>query len=126
MQPLSTTRLALLIGYGAVLWLGAALLIAALHAAEMLTGLARAWLYLAVIPGTLPFVFIARRIARGQAVLALAIATATATWLDGVALAWWPLLYGADSAAAAAVLLWGAGVGLALAVMLDRSARSTH
>ena len=55
----------------------------------------RILLYALVIPGTFPFVLIARKLARlapDQMAIALAIATAATTLLDGIALAWFPAL----------------------------------
>jgi hypothetical protein len=93
---------------------------------DVYEGSNRIWLYLLVIPGTLPFVPLVRRsagLAPGQHFIAMAVATAVAALLDGVALAWFPWLY-ADTiervAAAGAVILWGAGVGMALGLLVDR------
>ena len=120
MSALPASRLFVAIAFGAVLWLGAALLIATLQAVGAFEGSTRVWLYVGVIPGTLPYVLLARRIANDTLVHFYTMATATATLLDGVALSWFPRLYGADPAVAGAVLLWGVGVGLVLAVVLER------
>jgi len=49
--------------------------------------------------------------------LGSAIATATAIMLDGIALAWFPAIYGpgaAQTAASGAVILWGGFIAIAL------------
>jgi hypothetical protein len=123
---LTSRQLVTLAAMGASLWLVAALLIRVLGPMDVYEGSNRIWLYLLVIPGTLPFVPLVRRsagLAPGQHFIAMAVATAVAALLDGVALAWFPWLY-ADTiervAAAGAVILWGAGVGMALGLLVDR------
>lgn len=111
---------------GAVLWLAAALLLRWLGPMGVHEGSARVILYALVIPGTYPFNLLIRAIARlekGQMVQALALGTAVATLLDGIALAWFPGLYGTGidmHMGAATVILWGAGVGIMLAFWMDR------
>jgi hypothetical protein len=111
---------------GAALWLGAALLLQALAPQGVHQGAARVVMYLAIIPGTWPFVLLLKRVAglaRGQVLPGVAVALMVATLLDGLALAFIPGLYGsslADTAGAGAVILWGAGVFLALAMLADR------
>jgi hypothetical protein len=124
--PLTNRQLAILAAMGAILWFAAAMLIRVLGPMGIYDGSNRLWLYLLVIPGTLPFVMLVRRsagLAPRQHGIGMAVGTASATLLDGVALAWFPGLY-ADTvelvAAAGAVILWGAGVGLVLGLLLDR------
>lgn len=111
---------------GAVLWLAAALLLRWLGPMGIHEGSARVILYALVVPGTYPFNLIIRALARlekGQMVQALALGTAVATLLDGIALAWFPGLYGTGidmHMGAATVILWGAGVGIMLAFWMDR------
>lgn len=81
----------------------------------------RALVYLIVIPGTFPFVLMLERLAglaRLQVFNGVAVATMAAILLDGVAQAWLPSLYGDSAellAGAGAIILWGGGVGVALA-----------
>jgi hypothetical protein len=123
--PLTRRQLLILVAIGAVLWLAFALLIRVLGPLGVFDDSIRPWLYLAVIPGTLPMIPVIRRLAGlapHQNTLAMAVGTASAIMLDGLALSWIPWLY-ADTvelvAAAGAVILWGGGVGLALALLLD-------
>ncbi len=111
---------------GAVLWFAAVLLLRWLGPMGIHDGANRVILYALVVPGTYPFNLLIGRIARlqkGQMVQALALGTAVAMVLDGVALAWAPTLYGATidlHMGAATVILWGAGVGILLAFWMDR------
>lgn len=109
----------MMVVFGAVLWFGAAMLLRTLVPMGALTAEWRMITYGLIIPGTFPFVWLAQRIT-GAALPAVAVATAAATLLDGVALGWFPTLYGTDPLAAAAAILWGGGVGLALAWLIDR------
>jgi len=90
-------------------------------------GMSRVWLYLALIPGTAPFVWAVSRlpfVGRSRIALGYSWATAVAMLFDGVALAWFPGLYGtevAHTAGAGAIILWGAGVGIVLAVLWNRN-----
>lgn len=112
---------------GAILWLLAALILRVIGPMGALDGEARVLAFVVVVPGTMPFVYLLRAVAqlRGDQLLAgTAIATMAATLLDGVALSWVPWLYGAaptQLAGAGATILWGVGVGLALAHAIGRS-----
>lgn len=119
-------QLVILAASGAVLWLVAALALRALAPLGVYDGAARGVLYAVIVPGTLPFVVLLPRVAgmpRAQTVMAVAVALAVALLLDGAALAWAPWLYGttaAQIAGAGATILWGAGVFLALALLVAR------
>jgi hypothetical protein len=61
-------------------------------------------------------------LAPGQIFAGLGISTATAGLCDGIALTWMPSLYGSESGSAllgAGYILWGAGVILFLAYVMD-------
>jgi Family of unknown function (DUF5367) len=87
--------------------------------------------YVAAIPITYGFVFIALRVLRvamADILLPAVIMTATATLLDGLALAWFSRLYADTSTTAhagAAWILWGAGIGLVVALVHGR-VESSH
>jgi hypothetical protein len=124
---MSARQVAVLIGLGAGLWFLAAMILRLVAPMGALDGTARALTYALVIPGTIPAVWLIWKLPglrRDQLALGGAIATATATLLDGVALAWFPGLYAGDVrlvAACGAAILWGAGVGLALTLLLNRA-----
>ena len=122
---LSRRQLGLCALTGAAFWFAAALLCGFLGPRGAYEGVNRIILYLLVILGTVPVVLLVGRIAglaRSQLGLGLAVGTATATLFDGLALAWWPALYGGPPyvAGAGAVILWGAGVGLVLGFWMAR------
>ena len=127
MQPLTSRQNIIMALMGAVLWLAAALLIRALEPLNIFEGGRRVLVYALTIPGTWPFVLLLERLgklARNQVAMGYAVGTASATLLDGLALAWFPSLYGssvAHIAGAGAVILWGAGVGLVLAFIRNRA-----
>lgn len=106
---------------GVILWLAAAMLLRWLIPLGALEGTARYVVYALTIPGTVPFVLGLTRIAglsTAQLVPGYSLATAAALLCDGMAVAWVPVLYGASAdhvRLAAAAILWGAGVGIALA-----------
>lgn len=126
-KPLSTNQVSILIGAGIVLWFAAALLLQALNAAALLGGVATLVVYALVIPGTLPFVLLLSRLARlapPQIVPGYTLATLAALLCDGMAVAFWPALYGANDLQvrlAAGAVIWGAAVGLALAFAVARA-----
>lgn len=123
---LSSSQTLRALAMGAALWLFAALLLRVLGPMGVLDGMARAWLFLAIVPGTVPFVFLFRQVVGlrpGQLFTGFGLGTAMATVLDGLALSWAPWLYGAELsliAGSGATILWGAGVGLFLAHAIDR------
>lgn len=125
-SPLTNRQLTILTLYGVLLWFIAAMLVRVLVPMGALDGWPRALTYALIVPGTVPTIWIMQKIAalaRTQLGVATAVVTATALLLDGVAAAWFPALY-ADSAegvlAGAAVILWGAGVGLVLGIVMGR------
>lgn len=122
-DEISLIQLAIVAAIGAVLWFLAALLIRAVEPIGALEGAGVAILYALIIPGTVPFIPLTRRLAnlrRDQTVYGVAVATGVAGLLDGTALAYFPALYGANTAGAGAAILWGAGVALLLAVVMSR------
>lgn len=124
-ENLTGKQLPILAVYGAVLWFVAAMLVRVLTPMGALTGVWQVVTYALVVPGTVPAIWIARAIAKlahGQTAMGILVVTAVALLLDGLAFAWFPTLYGPDPAqwlAGAAVILWGAGVGLVLAILMN-------
>ena len=129
-QPLTTKQMIILALYGAVLWFLAAMLVRTIGPMGALDGSARIITYALVIPGTIPAIWIGRTmagLARDQTATALIVITATALLLDGIAHAWFPNLYGSDPALivkGAAVIFWGAGVGLVLGLIMNGPTRA--
>ncbi len=125
-EALTPAQMVLLAAFGALLWFAAAMLMRLIGPMGALQGMGRVILYVLVIPATFPFVLIARKLATlrpDQTAHGVTVATAVATLLDGIALAWFPTLYGTDIgqvAAAGAAILWGAGVGLALGLLMNK------
>jgi hypothetical protein len=112
--------------YGTVLWFAAAMLVRTLGPVGAFDGGWGLLTYVLVIPGTIPFILIARPIARlrhDQTATGIATVTATALLLDGIAHAWFPAIYGTDPALivkGAAAIFWGAGVGLVLSLIMNK------
>ena len=125
-RPLSTKQMIILALYGALLWFLAAILVRTIGPMGALDGYARIITYALVIPGTVPAILLGRALAklsRDQTAISLIIITATALLLDGIAHAWFPSLYGSDPALivkGAAVIFWGAGVGLVLGLIMNQ------
>jgi hypothetical protein len=124
-QPLSTQQIIILALYGALLWFIAAILVRTIGPMGALDGSARVITYALVIPGTVPAIWIGRALAklsRDQTAF-----TASALLLDGIAHAWFPDIYGTDPVLrvkGAAVIFWGAGVGLVLGLIMNGAARN--
>lgn len=113
---------------GVVLWFAAAMLLRALEGSAAFEGGNRAFLYAAVVIGTVPFIPMTRIIAGlplDKVGTGVALATASAMLLDGIALAWFPGLYGTTVehiANSGAAILWGAGVAVMLGFGFNRAA----
>ena len=125
--PFDVRQTAILIGVGIVLWFVAAVLLRVLGPMGIYEGSGRIALYTLIIPGTVPFVPLVRRLAgigRDQIALGVSIAMMDAMFCDGIALAWFPELYGSSAehtAGAGAAILWGAAVAIGLGVLFNRS-----
>ena len=129
-RPLTAKQIIILALYGVVLWFLAAMLVRTLGPMDALDGFGRVITYALVIPGTVPAILIGRvlaKLSRDQTAISLIVITATALLLDGVAHAWFPSLYGTDPALivkGAAVIFWGAGVGLVLGLIMNGPERA--
>ena len=129
-QHLTMLQIGMLAVYGAVLWFLAALLVRSVGPMGAFDGISGIITYALVIPGTVPAIIAARPLAklrRDQTLAGIAMVTATALLLDGLAHAWFPSLYGTDPALiikGAAAIFWGAGVGLMLALIMNKGEKS--
>lgn len=123
---LSPKQLAFSVGYGFALWIGAAFLVRTIGPMGAFSGWGLVVSFVLVIPAIVPAVLLTRSIVGGfrdELVLSVAIITAIACLLDGVTFSFFPQIYGAalaDLPAVAGFLLWGGGVGLALAILMGR------
>ncbi|MCU0729815.1 MAG: hypothetical protein MUF41_06930 [Sphingopyxis sp.] len=120
---LSPVQFARCFAAGLALWFVAAMLIRALEPMGALSPDNAMLTYALAVPGTVPVVFLVQwlgGLAASQRAMGMAIGTAAATMADGCALVWLPQLYGANIAAAGAVILWGAGVGMMLGFLFNR------
>ncbi len=133
MLPSITNRLGLtsgqsilLMGIGAALWFLAAIILRIVAPMGALEGSARAITYALIVPGTLPFVWLTQVLAKlrhDQITIGVAFVAATALLIDGVVVAWFPVIYGGtlpQVANCAAAILCGAGVGIVLALIMNK------
>jgi hypothetical protein len=110
--------------YGAVLWFIAAMIVRYIGPMGAFDGTALIVSYALVVPGTVPFILIAQKLIgleKTQIARSVMIITTTALLLDGIALNFFAGLYGSDPAivmAGAALIMWGAGVGLLLGLIM--------
>lgn len=123
---LTHRQTAMLIAIGAALWFLAAVILRIVEPMGALDGSARAVTYALVVPGTAPFVWLTRIVAKlrhDQIFVGIAVATATALLIDGIVVAYFPVIYGGSFTQVtncAAAILWGAGVGLVLAFFFNK------
>jgi hypothetical protein len=118
----------LLVATGAAFWFLAALLLRIIAPMGALEGIMRGVSYALVIPGTFPFVLLARWLVAlrdDQMGIGIAVATMTALLIDGIVVAWFPAVYGGQLPQVtncAAIILWGAGVALLLGFFMNKGA----
>lgn len=118
-----TLKLAII---GAVLWFAAAALLRTIGPSGAFDGNRHILLYALTVPATVPFVWLVQKLVElddNKVAIGYSLATATALLLDGVAVAWFPALYGTESLQvtnSAAAILWGAGVGIFLAFVMNK------
>jgi hypothetical protein len=123
---LTISQTFLLVIIGAALWFLAAVVLHGLAPLGALEGSARAITYALCIPAIWPFVWLVRitvKLRHDKIFTAIAVATATALLIDGIVVAYYPVIYGNTAqqvANCAAAILWGAGVGLVLAFIMNR------
>ena len=124
MRPSSPLPFILL---GIIFWFSAALLVRFIGPYALTPGNPlRLVLFVVAGPITIGFLASAKRVGRmgwHQLLRPTVIMTYTATLLDGVALTWFHTLYSTSYEVAlsgAALILWGAGLGLLLALLLEQ------
>jgi hypothetical protein len=127
--PFTSAQTTKLIVLGVALWFGFAMAIRFIGADNILDGGVRTVATFAILfPLTVPVVAMIRRTAQlspTQLLPGLGLVTMAATLCDGLTFTWFPQLYGVRGAEAlpvSAAILWGAGVGLAVAWVMGRRA----
>lgn len=124
--PISQKQFVLSIVVGAVLWFVAALMLQVMGPMGIYEGPSRFILYALIIPGTVPFLLVGFRIAGlagHQRFVGVSVMLMAAMLLDGIALAWFPALYGGTPAlvaGAGGTILWGAGVAALLGYLMNK------
>ena len=123
---LTSRQSLLLVIIGAMLWFLAAVILRIVAPMGALEGTAHAVTYALIVPGTLPFVLLTRalvKLRRDQTAIGIAVVTATALLIDGIVVAWFPIVYGGalpQVTNCAAAILWGAGIGMVLSFVLNK------
>jgi branched-subunit amino acid transport protein AzlD len=110
--PLSNRQLAIIITFGIIFWLIAALFIRIAPFGLFARGPATIALFMVtMLVAWLPvrLLTLLAALSAPQLVPGVAIASAAAMLLDGVGLIWWPVYGAADRLPGAAWLLWGVG-----------------
>lgn len=124
--PLATAQGVALAIIGAAYWLVAALVVRWTATDWVGNDALTAVVFILIIVATVPALLLGYRLAgisRSRAATGATIMTGAAALLDGVALTWFPALYGSNPVVilgGAAAILWGAGVALVLGVILER------
>lgn len=118
------SQLAVMVATSLGFWLSAALLIGGLDALGLFAG--PGWIALYAVAAALGWpvallVQMLARLQRGPILAGVAIGTAAALMADGLALHLVPGLCGSDPQAAASLLFWGAGAGMAVAAAMYRA-----
>jgi len=122
-QTLKPAQIAILAAFSTVVWFLAAMFIRFVGPIGVFHGYKLIALYALTIPATVPLNARSRKLVRApksQMVTIIAVTSAVATILDGVAMSQFPALYGSDPAitgAGAAWLLWAIGVAGALSLI---------
>lgn len=120
---LTSRQLTILIVFGLVFWLVAALYIRFAPFGAFDRGPSTMLLYTITVPAAWISVQVAKRLATlaaDQLLPGVAIASAAAMLCDGIGLVWWPLYGEADRLPGAAWLLWGVGMILIAAFVEAR------
>jgi hypothetical protein len=110
---------------GVLFWFAAAMIIR--YQGSLLTeGETRALMFVLAFPLAWTFMYVLKALAglrTGQVVAAVSLCTAAAAFCDGIALGWFPELYGNYAKEGGALILWGAAAGLAISFYGDRGAK---
>jgi hypothetical protein len=131
-QTLKPAEIAILAAFSTCVWFLAAMFIRFVGPMGVFHGYKVIVLYVLTIPATVPLNARSRKLvraAKSQMVTVIAVSSAIATMLDGVAMSQFPALYGGDPAitgAGAAWLLWAIGVAGVLSLLTAARANSAR
>jgi hypothetical protein len=129
---LRPAQIAILAAFSTLVWFLAAMFIRFVGPMGVFHDYKVIVLYALTIPATVPLNARSRKLVRApksQMVTVIAVTSAVATMLDGVAMSGFPALYGPDPAitgAGAAWLLWAIGVASALSLITAARAKSAR
>lgn len=124
--PHRRTSLTVLIIVGALYWFAAALVVRWTAAGWVGSTVATMFVFALIVIVTIPALFLGMRLAgsgRSGACHASMVMTMSALLLDGIALTWFPGLYGSDPKVVlggAAAIMFGAGIALAIGMAVQR------
>ena len=122
---LTVSSTVILIATGTLLWAIGVLLLRWLGGAGLLSGQAQVIVYALTVPGSIPLVPLGRMVARlpaSETLSSVAVMAITALLIDGIVIGYYPDLYSSNAETAracAGALLWGVGVVLALAAVMQ-------
>lgn len=124
---MNSSRLFLYTVLGIIFWFGAALLVRFIGPHALTEGNPlRLLMFVVTIPVTVGFLATAKIVGKlqwHQLLRPMVIMTYTATFLDGIALTWFRALYARSYEVAlfgSALILWGVGMGLCMAYILEQ------
>lgn len=126
LNNISPKQLAFCVGYGLALWLGAIFLVRAMGQVGALSGWGLVISFALLVPGTLPAVLLTKQVMGpflDQLLVGVTIISTIALLMAGLGFSFWPGIYGVDPThliAAAGFILWGGGIGFALALALGK------
>jgi hypothetical protein len=127
-SPLTGRELAVMALQGVVFWLGFAIFVRALEPFGLLQGGAKVAMFVVAVPLTVALmagIRTAMGYSAARMVEVIGIITGVAIMLDGLAFGFFPQLYGREVAhqvAGAGLILWGGGVGMMVALVMQRRA----
>jgi len=122
---LNSVKVTVLAAYGIALWYIAALMVRYGTAAGLYGRDANLFAYIATALAFGPLIWAARRTARGLLLPAITIVSLAALLCDGLAITWWPTLYGPDAASSLPGIAWlsfAVACGLLWALLLEMPA----
>jgi hypothetical protein len=127
-SPLTGHEIAVMALLGAVFWFSFAILVRVMEPFGLLEGGAKTVMFAVTVPVTMVLMLGIQRVMSypgARMVEVIGIITGFAIMLDGLAFGFFPQLYGREAAhqiAGAGLILWGGGVGMMVALVMQRRA----